>query len=282
MGIILTADWHLKYQKPRCRLDENWKETQKKAIEEIKDIANKKDSDLIIVGDIFNSPHQPAEIVNMVIDVLKQVENNVYIFPGNHDLPFHSYENEHKSSYGILKRTFDELTRFDNPNIPLNTILTHELIFPNDKARPIKEIGKTAEELLEEILKEYSEVKWIFVGDYHHSFHFEKNGRHVINPGCIIRQAADFINYQPIVYYVDTEKEVVEALPLSDTGNMVTDEYITAENERENRIQSFIESIKNNSGITLDFIKNLENKLKSNKLEGDCKEILIEIIEEVS
>ena len=35
MKYIVTADWHLRSQKPRCRLDSDWMETQRKALSRI-------------------------------------------------------------------------------------------------------------------------------------------------------------------------------------------------------------------------------------------------------
>ena len=39
MNVIITADWHLRKDKPRCRLDEDWFGTQKKVIQFIFDKA---------------------------------------------------------------------------------------------------------------------------------------------------------------------------------------------------------------------------------------------------
>ena len=39
MRFILTADWHIRATKPRCRKDENWMETQRNALNQIFEIA---------------------------------------------------------------------------------------------------------------------------------------------------------------------------------------------------------------------------------------------------
>ena len=38
MKLIVTADWHLRATRPRCRTDENWIETQRNALVQIKKI----------------------------------------------------------------------------------------------------------------------------------------------------------------------------------------------------------------------------------------------------
>ena len=51
---ILTADWHLRATRPRCRIDEDWYATQRNAVKQVKNIALEKKCSVAIVGDIFN------------------------------------------------------------------------------------------------------------------------------------------------------------------------------------------------------------------------------------
>lgn len=282
---IITADWHSRNTRPRCRLDEDWMGTQKMIISFIINEMIRRKCDMRIVGDIFHSSRQPEEIVNMIIDELAKVNNGheIYIMPGNHDLAYHLYENMDKSSYGVLTRTFNELQKekdfvhieYDEDS---TLLFTHQLTFPNEKEQIVidgKPVGKCAQDLLDE----YPEAQWIFTGDYHKHFHYEKDGRHVINPGCITRQASDFIDYQPVIYYVDTDKEIVETIPLPDTEDMVTDEYIKEEKARNERIESFISTIQNTGEVSLNFIDNLRSKLEG--LEKEDQKVLMEVIEEI-
>jgi DNA repair exonuclease SbcCD nuclease subunit len=271
--MIITADIHARKQKPRCRLDPDWVETQRTNLQEIVEIANKKLSPLKIVGDIFHTARQSHEIVNMVIEELRHVDGGTYVFEGNHDEQY-SPELRDKTAYGTIEKYFPNC----NIRKPDNVLYLHELVFPDDKSRPVKEAGITAEELLDK----YPDKKWIFTGDYHHNFHFEKDGRHVVNPGCINRQNSGMKDYQPGVYYVDMEKEVVEFIELkSDTGEMVTDEYIQEQNDRDERIDSFIELVKKRGQISLDFISNVQEKLKSPDVDSEVKDLILEIIQEV-
>lgn len=275
MKAIITADWHLRKDKPRCRLDEDWIESQFKVVEQIVSIVNERNASLLIAGDIFHTPQQSSHIVIKTIDILKKSKQEVMIHPGNHDLSYNSIDNIDKCSFGVLTRHFPlMLEAWDGSSI----IITHELVWPDSKTKPKMASGITAEELLDK----YPEAKWIFVGDYHKHFHFEKDGRHVINPGCITRQASDFIDYKPGVYYVDTEKEIVEFIELNDNADMVTDEYIKQQHEREDRIASFIDTIQKQGQVTLDFLQNLKDKIKNNPddLMDATRHVLEEIIEE--
>ena len=64
---IISGDWHLRADRPRCRLDENWMETQRWACEQVAKIAIEKDCDIYITGDIFDTPRVPPEVVSLFI-----------------------------------------------------------------------------------------------------------------------------------------------------------------------------------------------------------------------
>jgi DNA repair exonuclease SbcCD nuclease subunit len=266
MKLILTADWHLRKDTPLCRLDKNWIGTQADKIKQIKEIAG--ELSIYHAGDLFHRSRVPQEIENMVADI------SMGILPGNHDFEHHSNENKFKSSLGVVSN-FENIGLIESS--PREMMFIHTLVFPNEAARPqIKDlvIGTTAEELLEK----YPNVKWIFTGDYHRNFHYEKDGRHVINPGCLTRQAADFKDYEPGVYRIDTETEEVEFIKLKIDPDMVTDNHLKKEEERNERILAFVENIKNHRGVSLDFVSNLEKKKSGIKDPEDIK-ILDEILE---
>ena len=94
-----------------------------------------------------------------------------------------------------------------------------------------------------------------------------------------MRQASDFEDYQPVVYFVDTEKEIVKELPINDSLENMDTKYITVRNEREERISAFIESLSNSQVMTLDFVENVEKSLNSVDDE-ELKEIIKELVYE--
>lgn len=285
MRMIITADWHIRNTKPRCRLDENWNETQKKALKQIYEIATNKDADVYVVGDVF---HSNTDTSFQNIQMVQELANNLghlYILAGNHDLPYHSSENLNKSAIGVLFCT-ESVTKipntseisasnFDEENENKEIIFKHILCFPDNKSIPPNVSAVTAAELLEQ----YNKARWIFIGDYHHSFHYEKNGRHVINPGCLLRQASDMKDYQCGVYYVDTEKEIIEFIPIHDDEELVNDDYIIRENERDERIESFVNKLKDVEFISLDFLDNVEKALLQNNISDDLKNCVKELME---
>ncbi len=292
MKLLITADWHLRLNIPRCRTDENWLEFQESMVKEIVQIANRKRAILAIIGDIFDIPNVPSYITAMFLLNVLKVKQGTRILAGNHDLPQHSWANISNSSIGIINSIIankhhgisyiDDLGSWShfgeeikNPGQELQFI--HRLVFEKIKDVPPNVQACSAQDLLDEFPK----AKWIFTGDMHRSFHYEKKGRHVINPGCIIRQAADFKDYQPSVYYVDTDNEIVEQIFLPDTGELVTDSYLREEEEKIDRIEAFVEGVKKNGKISLDFVGNLESALNKNKnMDKETISIIRELMEE--
>ena len=296
MRFICTADWHIRATKPRCRIDEDWMLTQKNALSQIFKIADKMRCNVYCVGDVFHSNSDTNfECISMVQDFsnkLTGIGKTLGVLAGNHDLLYHSSDNLKKSAIGVLLDSYnigyildsinDEIqdnisaSNFDeNDDKDAEIVFKHTLVFPDTKSIPPNCNGKTAKELL----KEFPKAKWIFTGDYHKNFHYEKNERHVVNSGCLLRQASDFKDYQCGVYFVDTDKNIVEFIPIIDNEELIDDSYILKENEREERIDNFVNKLKETETVTLDFLANVENALKSNEFDSELKMVIGELLE---
>lgn len=290
MKMIVSADWHLRSQLPRCRKDENWIETQKKMINQVVEYCKKYKSDLFIVGDIFHSHSETTvEVIQLVQNIAKELKKyglKVYILAGNHDLLYHSSENINKSAVGILLKTenifpissySDEISagNFDEETENKKIIFKHILVFPDAKSLPPNVDATTAKELL----SQYDKCQWMFTGDMHKNFHYEKNGRHVVNPGCLIREVSDMKDYQNGIYFVDTEKEIVEWLEIKDDENFIDDSYILKEKEKEERIENFANKLQETKEVSLDFIANVESAMKQNKFSKELNETIEELLQ---
>lgn len=288
---ICTADWHIRATRPRCRIDEDWMQTQRKALQQLVKIAKEKEAPVFVVGDLFNSNSDTTfECIQMVQQTADQL-GELYVLAGNHDLPYHSSENIEKSAIGVLlnsqnifsiKNYMEQLLynfsagNFDEEdNKVAEIVFKHVLCFPDVKSLPPNVDALTAKDLL----SEFKNAQWIFTGDYHHNFHYEKNGRHVINPGCLLRQASDFKDYECGVYYVDTENEIVEFIPIIDNEQFVDDSYILKQEEREERIEKFVDKLKDTKNVSLDFIDNVHKAIAANKLSEEMINMLEELLE---
>lgn len=296
MKFIVTADWHIRATRPRCRVDNNWIETQRKALNQIVEISTKKKAPVMVVGDLFHSNSDTNfECIQMIQNMADKL-GELYILAGNHDLPYHSSENLDKSAIGVLLNSNkvhlikDYLTKWnleqeypyiisagnfdEEDDERAEIVFKHVLTIPQED-KPDFVDCETPESLLEK----YPTAKWIFTGDYHHNFHYEKNGRHVINSGCLLRQASDMKDYQCGVYFVDTDEEIVEFIPIIDKEDLIDDSYILQENQRNERIESFVDKLRKTKGVSLDFLANVEAMMKRNDFEPELKEVVEELLE---
>lgn len=298
MKFIISADLHLREDKPRCRMDEDWIKTQKNALNQILHSCIKKECDLILVGDIFHRPSEFRMVVYIqkVAEKLKSNGLSLYYLCGNHDLPYHSSANIDKSAIGLLKNSnncfpikeyFEKLyynsnekinysaSNFDeSDNTFAEVVFKHVLCFPDMKSLPPNVDAITAKDLLEE----FSNAKWVFTGDYHQNFHYEKNGRRVVNPGCMLRQAVDLKDYQPGFYFIDSDKNIVEFNPIIDEEQFVDDSYILREKEKEKRIEEFANKVGEIENVSLDYVENVKSAILTSKISKELKETIEELM----
>lgn len=287
---IITADWHLSQTRPRARCDLDWIKTQNDIVNQVYERAVEKDCDVFIVGDIFHSNSDASfEVVNIVQDFAKRLMKHglkLYIICGNHDLPYHSSLNLSKSAVGVLLNSeniykvadySDDVAgaNFDEETENKRIVFKHILTFKDESEIPPNVDAVTAQELLDE----YDNAKYVFLGDNHHSFIYENKGKKVINPGCLIRRNSNFKDYDCKIVYVNENEEIVEFIPIIDNEDLIDDSYILQENQRNERIESFVDKLKKTKGVSLDFIDNVQNEMKRNKFETELVHVVDELLE---
>ena len=297
MKILLTADWHIRGDRPRCRIDEDWIASQSQDIQAVVDIARREKVDEAwVLGDLFHQPRAATEAVNMVLVGLKDLREvcPVYILPGNHDLPYHDYGNLEQSSLGIVLKSFPELrTREDPSGLTLaaapfgldpvdphaDVWATHQLVFENAETKPPMAPGKIAQDLLDEA----PGVQVVVTGDYHRGYVYTgSDGRRVITPGCLNIQAADMDDYRPRVYIWDTATAQVTPhyIPLNSAA-VVTD-YIAAEKERDERMDRCLEVATAAASVTLSFTDNLKAAAEEPETAPGIKGIINEVLDHLN
>lgn len=271
---LITADWHIRSTVPGCieATPEEWMEFQKKSVARVGEIAKEnKIAEIDIGGDLFHSENTASNeciyLLQNFAQEMDKIDISVFILCGNHDLPKHSSANIPKAAIGVLLNSkgihnmgkdasfikgcnFDE-EDYDNARL----IFKHVLTIPS-KNKPDFIECETPESLLEK----FPDADWIFTGDYHRNFHYKKARRHVVNPGCLMRQAADFEDYTPGVYIVDTETDDVNFIPIG-----LEQKFNHNGQEKkmlDESIENFVEGIRKEN-ITLDYVSSLKNEIQN-------------------
>jgi len=291
MKFLVTSDWHLRSDKPRCRLDDNWYLTQASIVDEIKRLCILHSAPVLIAGDIFHKAKSSAEMESLF---LSRMLTHATIIPGQHDMPGHNIDKMEESSFNVLVNarvkygcdnqyvdwvTYGDETDTVHRGEYVNTILLiHELVVENES-----NLGSfTNVSSAYDVLKRFPDYKYIIAGDNHHGFiHKSRDGRYVIVPGSITRQSSDMLDHQPRVVLIDTDADTVTSIDLPDDITMVTDEFVKKEKEQDERINTFVETLRDSKRVSLSFIDNLHTAMRENELEEGVTKIIHELLEGV-
>jgi len=297
---IVTGDSHIRADVPTCRVQEQeeWIDTQMNCLQSLVEKANEKKIPILHTGDLFHTSQVQDWLKNKVLDVLSNAQHGVWMIPGNHDLPWHNTKFRQQCSYSIVARfllgdawdllgegvsvqAYDFGTEPEQEIAPYDIVMTHQLVFPDEKSRVVIS-GKAMGKIPDDFKEQFPNSKIILLGDYHRNFQVFNGKQTIINPGCMTRQAADFKNYQPVFYHVRKKDEniAVNLIEFPDTEPVVTDEYLRKNEQRDERLEAFIETIQNAGAVSLSYKDNVE-RLLMGVVKPETKRIIKEIIENI-
>lgn len=281
---ILCADFHLREPEktPICRTDNFW-ETQWKKLEFIRELQRKHDCPVFHAGDLFDHWKPSPMLISYAIENLPK---KFFTVLGNHDLPQHNMELLEKCGVHALLKA-KTLYLFDNchfgqdpavenfPSIEIQDrqILVWHIYTYQTKTWPGNPAPRAAK-----LLRKYPEYDLILTGDNHQAFIEEHEGRLLVNPGSIFRMDADQIDFRPRVYLYYAEDNAVKPVYLPIEA-VVTREHIESNEERDNRIQAFIERLNTDYKGGVSFEGNLEQFFANNRVHEDIKKIIYKSIE---
>jgi len=282
-GIIATSDWHLSSVRPICRTDDDWVATQKKHINAVSN-ALKPDYDMVIAGDLFDTPTVTPVITNTTIDFITSLNNPVHIIAGNHDEPYHSIARIQESSFGAIRTIvpnseglfdFGTIAK-DESHYPY--VAVHTFAVPTENDKPPMRESVTAQDLC----SMFPNTPIIIVGDNHTPWHKRIGNQLVVNCGCLMQRTAAEAN-KPCGFYIiypDTLEVDYQDLSVLSDGCIDTT-YLENRKEKElasSRYDALVEELLSSSKEEYDFIQTLELYIRNNELADDCNKILMELI----
>lgn len=284
MRCLLTADWHLRGDAPICRVDpDNWLEEQKQSVEQLYPIVEEEHCDEVwVLGDLFHRARTSTEATVQALNLLRGFGTTpVKVLVGNHDMLAHSYSNVDKSTIGTIF-ALDNVTELRSSSWidivdgqKCRTVLSaypfgtepeeipdcdiwvlHDLVFPDNDARPIPDIGVIAEDLIKR-----TNARIVATGDYHHGYIREFKGAKVVTCGCLNIQASDMADYKPRVYILDTSDFSIKEVPLKKFGKVHPD----PKRESRQSLETYMEGLQAFEVPHLDFIANVEEAMSKEK-----------------
>lgn len=281
---ILTGDWHLRLDTPTCRTDD-FEDTQWRKVEWVRDLQLIHKCPVLHSGDLFHHWRPSPYLLSKTLEYLPDQFHTVY---GNHDLPQHNIEEAVKSGIHTLERAgrltvLDGTHWGDKPvgrsfyfvNSDRLGLVWHVFTYQMKKPWPGIQGPKAGG-----ILRKYPEYDIILTGDNHQAFVEEHQGRILVNPGSLMRQTADQINFKPRVYLYYAEENRVEAVYIPISESAVTRDHLKRSQERDDRIEAFVEKIDSDWIANMSFEDNLEEFFQVNEVDPETKKLVYKAIEQ--
>ena len=285
---LLSSDWHIRGDRPVARIDD-YREAQTKKIEFILSLAQKHSCPVLIAGDVGHKALWGDQLLNYFIDILNRFSDvRIIAIAGQHDLPNHRLDRWEEAGIGVLNKSLKEFeVAMDNcAHIPFEArIRPFHYSQKIEKHTEDDEGNKQVALMHHMVIKSQGEKLWhdqvahsakwylrkfpcydlIVTGDNHQSFSVEYEGRRLVNAGSLMRMSANQIDHRPSVYLWYAETNEVERVYLPHEENVIDRSHIDETNERDERIEAYVNRLKKTSEIGLSFEKNIENFFKSNR-----------------
>ena len=294
---ILTADWHIRADTPVCRTDDYFAAMEEK-VDFIFDLSVEHNCPIMIAGDLGNEPEWPNELLYWFIERLNRYERpDIIIVPGQHDLPEHRIDFWTKAGVGVLgsaKRidmllcgsyTFYGIWTIDafpyghgmchinkSPIGRSFIAIAHQMVI-DEPLWPGQKATKG-----HQLLEKFPEYDLILTGDNHNTFVAEHEGRLLVNPGSMMRNAADQAEHKPRVYLWCAKTNTVEPVYLPIEKGVITRAHIEAVKEKKVRREAFFTRVREDVEIGLSFESNIEERLKQQSVQKRVKEKVWEAI----
>ena len=293
---ILLADTHLTLNAPIWRSpEEDWLAAMQRPLAEINLLQLKYDCPVLFAGDLFTRWNSVPELINFAI---KNLPQQMWGIPGQHDLPLHNYDDIDKSAYQTLMLA--SKIHYMHPNTPTiveKDLKNHKMLvfgFPyGSKIKPIKArtgdhiyialaheyvwikghnyTSAPAENRLGRNTAEYRDGKWkgydiVVYGDNHNGFLLKPpSSTTFINCGSMMRTNSDQVDYKPSVGLLHSNGRVARYyLDTSEDKYLDISKEVLGEDPLDMR--ALLKELEKLDGTDLDFIELVQQHLKRNKI----------------
>jgi len=281
--LILTADWHLKDKPPICRVGD-FEEDQWKKVDFVSELQVQHECKVVHAGDLFDHWKPSPYLLSRTMDHLPEQFFTIY---GNHDLPQHNIEDAHRCGVYALEKA-GKLAMLpgthwgqipEHPTAKLSEhnrkiLVWHVMTYQGKKPWP----GCT-DPISAALLRKYKDYDLILTGHNHKSFVEEYGGRLLVNPGSLMRQDADQLDFRPRVYLYFAEDNRVEPVFIPIRGDAVTRLHIERDAARSDRIEAFISKLDGDWSAGMSFENNLEAFFSTNQVRTSVKNIIYKSLE---
>lgn len=257
-------------------------------------------------GDLGDSSNWSNYLKSQVISLLRHYGVQILCVSGQHDQKYHSLQSMDRTSLRVLEAAevvgmlssivvspikgvwiygssfgedwFGDVGKLDGFNI----LVIHRMILKDSKR-----LWPTQRDyaMASIFMRQHSEFGLIVSGDNHQGFIVEGKDQLLVNCGALVRAEASRYNvweHKPfvVVYDTDTRKYEQIFIPIKPAEEVLNRERIEQVQERDERLEAFVEGLSTEYSVQLDFRANLGEFLKENKVRLGVKDIFKEVLSE--
>jgi len=280
---IFCSDLHLREDTPACWIGDFQLE-QWSALSFIKNLQKEYKIPVFIARDIFHMWKASPWLLSMT---MQHFPEQVFCVAGQHDLPQHNLGLIEKSGlFTLVKAGYVTLLEECNwgqepkngsyyfEEYDCHLLVWHHLTYMS------KPFPGASGGMAEGVLRKYNKFPIILCGDNHQSFSVEYKGRLLVNPGNITRQTADQADFQPRVALWYAETNTIEWVNLPKQEGVISREHIEIKQERDKRIDTFIDQLNGDWSAGTSFEDNIEQFKNSNDIQPDVMDIVYKAMED--
>ena len=302
---ILSADYHLSHNPPIWRSNESdWYDAMARPLHEINELQEKYKCPVLCAGDIFDKWNSPAELINFA---LKNLPDEIYAVPGQHDIPNHNIQEIARSAFASLTLTerINWTTHVGIKNLyvnsfpygrvinpvqnyrkaDLNVALVHDYVWmrghsypnaPKEKQIP-RVIKKNNKNMID---RKYYGYDMVVYGDNHAGFTTTIGKTTIWNCGALMRRDKDQIDYKPRVGLLYSDGHVEPYyLDVSKDKHLTADEMKDAKEFEEIDMEKFAVELRKLGTSSLDFAEAMKRFWCTNNTRKAVQDIVSKAME---
>jgi predicted phosphodiesterase len=291
---VLCADIHLSHTPPVARsVEPDWYTAQERILEQLVVLARDNKVPIYVAGDIFDRWNPPVELVNFLIEFIKEREAVIHAIPGQHDLPYHDKNQVFKSAYrtlvlsgvvstltpgvfsdraNVMGAHYDEIPKLSKKvKKGLNVAVCHKYVWMNsDNSYP----GAPVEGSVKTLAKKLKGFDVAIFGDNHIGFDCKVGDITIYNCGCLIPRKMDERRTKPSVGFLYENGTVTREY--LDTSKDLWIDVEDAINPEVVGMRDFIDGLKNLESDSFDFREEVERYIADNKVERRVADLVLE------
>lgn len=292
--VVCVSDLHLSHRPPLARAREkDWYGAMRRYLRQLSSLPPSPMVPLLCCGDVFDQWNSPPELINFVMKYIPYM----HAIPGQHDLPYHSYDLIKKSAFWSLVESgrvkllgpnkpecfhSENFTVTGVPwgmDVPIvkdskchEILLLHKYVWVRGKGYA----NAPEEALVSHLPKNVRCYNTVFVGDNHIPFITKLGKTTICNVGGFMRRKSDEREHQPRVAILHKSGKV--SWHKLDTGRDVFQEMEETVGEDGSNFDSFIAELEGLGDTGLDFAEALKRKVE--EVEPDIRQVVLEALEE--